>query len=289
MHDGAPRSGRGKVSVMIFTLNEEVHLPSCLASVAWSDDVIVIDSFSTDRTEAIARQAGARFIQNRFEGFGKARNWAMDNAAPKHEWVLMLDADERVSPGLAEELVDAAASAPPERAAYRLNRHFHMWGRWLRHSSLYPTWVVRFVRVGRVRYVNRGHAETQEVDGAVGEFASGLIDENLKGIDAWYARQNRYSSQDAEFELAQEEASFRIGDLFGGDPLARRAALKRIGSRLPGRPILYFVYSYFWRRGFMDGRDGLTFCMMKSTYQAMVVAKKYDLRRARQPKRADGA
>lgn len=265
---------------MIFTLNEETHLRACLGSLGWCDDVIVVDSFSTDRTEAVARQLGARFFQNAFGGFGTQRNWALEHTAPKHEWILVLDADERVPPELAEELRRVASGPLEGVGAFRVRRRFHMWGRWLRHSSLYPNWVVRLVHRDRVRYVNRGHAETQEVRGEVRELGHDLIDENLKGIDEWFARQNRYARYEAEHEMDEERrARARWRDLASADPLRRRAALKRLAWRMPARPLVYFLYSYVVRLGFLDGRDGLTFAMMKATYQAMIVAKKYDLER----------
>ncbi len=267
------------VSVMIFTLNEELNLPGCLQSLAWCDDVIVIDSFSRDRTEVICKAKGVRLLQHAFTGFGDQRNWALEAASPLHEWVLILDADERVPSDLAEELRLTLSNVPKRVGAFRLKRRFHMWGRWLRYSSLYPSWVVRLVRKGRVRYVNRGHAETQEVDGEVRDLKSDLIDENLKGIDEWFARQNRYARKEAEHELAGDAGPFRWGDLLRRDPLLRRTALKRLAMNMPARPLLYFFYSFVWRRGFLDGRDGLVFCMMRALYQGMVVAKKHDMQR----------
>jgi glycosyltransferase involved in cell wall biosynthesis len=264
---------------MIFTLNEEGHLPSCLGSLGWCDDVLVVDSFSTDRTEQVCREAGARFFQHEFEGFGAQRNWALENTAPKYDWILILDADERVPAELAEELGAIARTDPRDVGAFRVRRRFYMWDRWLKYSSLYPTWVVRFVHKDRVRYLNRGHAETQEVAGRVDDLRHDLIDENLKGIDEWFERQNRYSAKDAEYELLQEGKTIQFGDIIAGDPLLRRAALKRVACRLPARPLFYFLYSYFWRLGFLDGRDGLVFCLMKAMYQQMVSIKKYDARR----------
>ena len=271
---------------MIFTLNEAIHLPSCLAALDWCEDVIVVDSYSTDRTREICEGAGARFFQNKFTGFGDQRNWALDNPSPKHEWILILDADERVTPGLVAEMGARLPSTPASIGAFRLRRRFHMWGVWLRWSSLYPTWVVRLVHRERVRYVNRGHAETQEVRGDTASLDHDLIDENLKGIDEWFERQNRYSTQDARFELEQEDKALPWGALFSGDALARRAALKRVASRMPGRPWLYFAYSYLLRLGFLDGRKGLEFCRMKAEYQRMVATKKFDMRvqRAQQGK-----
>ncbi len=268
------------VSVMIFTLNEEIHLPSCLACLTWCDDVIIIDSFSSDRTGQISREAGARFFQHTFEGFGSQRNWALDTTQPKHDWVLILDADERVTPELVSELAQVLASPTASVGAYRIKRRFHLWGRWLRYSSLYPTWVVRIVHKERVRYINRGHAETQEVRGEVRELKGDLIDENLKGMDEWFARQNRYAGRDAVYELEQEQVPFSTMRLLSGDPLLRRAALKRLAGLLPARPLWYFLYSYLLRGGFRDGRDGLIFCFMKAMYQGMVLVKKYDLKRS---------
>jgi glycosyltransferase involved in cell wall biosynthesis len=267
------------LSVMIFTLDEEIHLPRCLDSLAWCDDIVVVDSFSTDRTESICRERGVRFVQHRFEGFAFQRNWALDNVPLRHDWVLVLDADERVPPELAEELSAVARDDPAGVGAYRVRRRFHMWGRWLRYSSLYPSWVVRFVHKRRARYVERGHAETQEVQGVTRDLTHDLIDENLKGIDEWFERQNRYSRNDADYELAQGSEPLQMRQLLSADPLARRAALKRLTWRLPGRTLAYFLYSYLWKRGFLDGRDGLVFCAMKALYQAMVQIKKYDATR----------
>ncbi len=271
---------RVAISVMVFTLDEEIHLPSCLASLAWCDDVIIVDSYSSDGTEAICRAAGARFAQHAFTGFGDQRNWALDHVPPRHDWVLILDADERVTPDLVTELRSLIPSVAADVGAFRIRRRFHLWGRWLRYSSLYPTWVVRLVHRERVRYTNRGHAETQEVQGRIADLAHDLIDENIKGLDDWFERQCRYAAKDAAYELAAEHTPlpWRRG-LFGG-VLERRAMLKRLAARVPVRPLLYFLYSYLLRLGFLDGRDGLQFCLMKALYQRMVQIRKYDLRRA---------
>lgn len=264
---------------MIFTLNEEIHLPGCLSSLTWCDDIIVIDSFSSDQTESICRQAGARFFQNRFEGFGKQRNWAIANTHPKHDWLLILDADERVSAELVQEMRHAIQNVPDTVGAFRLKRRFYMWGRWLRYSSLYPSWVVRLIHKDKVRYINRGHAETQQVNGRVLKLQEDLIDENLKGMDEWFARQNRYSTQEAQSELSTEARPYGLAALLNRDPLIRRAAVKFWSRRIPGRPLWYFGYSYFLRMGFLDGRDGLVFCIMKTIYQTMIMIKKHDMRK----------
>jgi len=265
-------------SVVIYTLNEELHLPRCLETLGWCDDIVVVDSFSTDATEAVCRRAGVRFYQHDFTGFGDQRNWTFDHVPLQYPWALVLDADEWVPPELAEEILERTYDAGPDVAAFRLRRRFHMFGRWLRHASLYPTWVVRLVRVGRVRYVNRGHAETQVVDGRTESLRHDLHDENLKGVEEWFQRHNRYSSQEASEELIQQ-AMFRWRDLVSRDPLVRRQGWKRLGMRVPGRGTLYFLYSYLWRRGFLDGTPGLRYCLMKAIYQQMIGIKKAELRR----------
>jgi glycosyltransferase involved in cell wall biosynthesis len=264
---------------MIFTLNEAIHLPACMKALEWCDDIIVIDSLSSDETEKIARAFGARFFSNAFAGFGAQRNWALDNTAPKYPWVLILDADERVPPELVDEMREVASRRETMAAAFRVRRRFYMWGRWLRYSSLYPTWVVRFVHRDRVRYENRGHAETQNVNGELHDLRNDLIDENLKGIDEWFERQNRYSRKEADYEMSLSSADSAAGSLLSRDPLRRRAALKLFARRMPFRGAIYFLYAFIFRLGFLDGRDGLMFCRMRAMYQAEIELKKFDFYR----------
>lgn len=267
------------MSVMIFTLDEALNLPSCLEALKWCDDVIVIDSLSSDDTEKIAREQGARFFSNPFAGFGVQRNWALDNTVPKYPWILILDADERVPAELVNEMTAITLNDQPGVGAFRVRRRFYMWGRWLKHSSLYPTWVVRFIHRDRVRYINRGHAETQTIVGELRDLKHDLIDENLKGIDEWFERQNRYSRKEADYELSQAKHLSGWGALVSLDPLRRRVAVKDLGRRVPFRGAIYFIYAFVFRLGFLDGRDGLMFCRMRALYQAEVELKKFDFYR----------
>lgn len=267
------------ISVMVFTLNEEINIPYCLESVSWSDDVVIIDSGSEDRTVDIARQYGARVIHQAFTGFGSVRNWGLAHANLKNDWVLILDADERVPELLAIEMGERLGEVAADVAAFRVRRRFHMWGRWLRRSSLYPTWVVRLVRKGRVEYVDRGHAETQNINGVVLDLREDIVDENHKGLENWFERQNRYSTQDARYELKMSGRSNWWKDLFTLDPLARRTALKTLSSWLPFRSFYYFFYSYVFRGGFLEGRYGLWLCLLRAQYYFMVQLKKRELAR----------
>jgi glycosyltransferase involved in cell wall biosynthesis len=267
------------VAIMIFTLNEEENLPRCLGSLGFSDDLVVVDSYSEDKTLDIAREYGARVIQHEFQGFGTQRNWALRNIELKYDWVFVLDADERVDDDLRNELAMVLSEVDISVAAFMVKRRFYMWGKWMKRSGLYPTYVVRLIRKDRVRYINRGHAETQEVNGEIRQLECDLIDESRKGVDAWFDRQNAYSTRDAQYELSESNSPFRAMHLISADPLIRRASLKRIARSLPGRPIWYFLYSYLLRGGILEGRDGLALCAMRAYYQGMVSVKKHDLRR----------
>lgn len=259
--------GRIPATAMVFTLDEEQNLPRCLASLGRFGETLVVDSFSTDRTLAIAAAHGARVVQHAFSGFGSQRNWALEHAAPAHDWVLVLDADERVPPELADELARVLSSPDPRVGAYRLRRRFHLHGRWVPRASLYPSWVVRLVHRQRVRFVDRGHAETQEVAGQIAALEHDLIDEDHKGIEAWLVRHARYAVREAEHELAQ---GAEAGSLRDRDPLARRAALKSIARRLPARGLAYFVYAYVVRGGALEGRRGLELSVRRAVYQEMI-------------------
>ena len=267
------------VSTIVFTLNEELNICTCLGSLTFTDDVIVVDSHSVDKTTELAKRHGARVYQNEFVGFGDQRNWAIANTDPKYEWILILDADERVTPALVDELRETLDGVPDEVAGFLLKRQFFMWGKWLKHSSLYPSYVVRLVRKGRVLYVNRGHAETQTAEGKLLPLQSDLIDENHKGLYAWFERQSRYAREDARFELESSLWRDHKFSFFSSDPLGRRAYLKSLTRNLPFRPFWYFMYSYICRLGFLDGYAGFMFCYMRSLYQAMIVINKYDMTR----------
>ena len=267
------------LTAMVFTLNEEVHLSLCLSSLHWCDDVVVVDSFSADRTEEIAREQGARFYQRRFDDLAQQRNWALKNIAARHPWVIILDADERVSVPLRRELSHRLPTSDEEVAAFRLKRRYHMWGQWLPRSSLYPSWLVRVVRPLRVKYYKQGHGEGADVDGDIRALEADLIDENLKGFGAWLERHGRYARAEAAHELEQQGAPLRWAGLWQRDPLARRVTAKRLASKLPGRALGYFAYSYLWRGGFLEGRDGLALCAMRSLYQQMIASAKHDMQR----------
>lgn len=268
------------ISVLILTLNEESNIGACLESVAWSDDIVLLDSLSSDATCEIARSRGARTLGRPFDNWSAHQNWAVNNIEFRHPWVLYLDADERCSPELREEVLARVRAAAPE-SAFRLRRKDYFMGRWLKHAQLYPTWLIRVFRPGRIRY-ERLVNPVAVVDGPVGELQGHLIHYPFShGISHWIARHNRYSDMEALEAAKLREGGGRRGELWTRDPNERRRALKDIFFRLPARPALKFLYYYCWRCGFLDGRAGLSYASLQAMYEYMIACKAWELERRR--------
>jgi glycosyltransferase involved in cell wall biosynthesis len=268
-----------RVSILILTLNEEVNLRDCIDSCAWSDDIIVFDSMSEDHTLEIAKERGARVVQSRFYNFAAQRNAALTTVSYKHPWVLMVDADERVSAELATEIETAIAGVGADIAMFRMRRKDFFLGQWLRRSSGYPTWFGRLVKVGHVR-VEREINEEYVPDGRVEYLRSHLYHFPFnKGIAYWIERHNRYSTLEALAKIAMRREPVELPKLFGRDPVARRRTLKRISYRLPMRPLMVFFYLYVFRLGALDGRAGFQFSRMRAMYELLIDLKVMESKR----------
>lgn len=267
------------VSILILTLNEEINIAACLDSVTWSDDVVVFDSYSNDRTLEIARANGARIEQRVFDDWSSHQNWAVGNIHFKHPWVLYLDADELCTPELAAE-VQRLVQAGATEAAFRIRRRDHFMGTWLRRAQLYPTWLIRLFRPGAIRY-SRLVNPIAEVTGTIGEIQAHIEHFPFShGVGHWIARHNRYSDMEArEWMKSRAANALPLQDLVSADPNNRRAALKEVFYRLPARPIVKFVYYYLVRRGFLDGRAGFTYSMLQAIYEYMIQLKVSELQR----------
>lgn len=271
------------ISVIVFTLNEEQNLPACLASLSWSDDIVVFDSYSTDSTVAIARQHGARVVQRRFDNESAHQNWAVENIDFKHRWVYYSDADEIVTPALRDEMNGIAHCAGRSEVAFRVRFKNQFMGKWLRWSSLYPTWVLRLFQPACVRW-ERLINTVPVVRGPVGRLQSHFLHFSFnKGIEHWIHKHNRYSSQEA-LEAIQSQTSRRANAMavFSLDPVARRKAAKELAWRIPFRPTARFIYMYVLRLGFLDGGPGLRYCQLLAMYEFMIDMKIREIRREEQ-------
>jgi glycosyltransferase involved in cell wall biosynthesis len=270
---------RPRDSVLILSLNEEINIPGALDSVAAFDDVVVFDSFSSDRTCDIARAYGARVVKRTFDNYATHRNAALTTVEYRYPWVLMLDADERVPRELAQEIEQVTSTTDSDIAIYRLRRKDMFWGKWIKRSSCYPTWFARLLQPSKSHFI-REINEDAVSDGKTGYLREHLIHLPFKkGIAFWLERHNRYSTMEARTLLVDKTKSFSFADMFSRDPVARRSALKQMAYRMPLRPMLVFCYLYFGRLGFFDGRAGLSFCLMRTMYEYMIDIKVRELRR----------
>ena len=266
------------ISILILTLNEENNLPACLASVSWSDDVVVLDSFSADRTVEIAQKAGAKVIQRRFDNWAAHQNWANENIPFKNKWVFYLDADERMTPELREEVLAIAGSEREERTAFYCGRKNYFMGKWIRHAYP-PSMIMRFFVPKCVRF-ERLVNPTPVVQGAHGYLKNMFLHYNFsRGLTEWFDKHNKYSLMEAQEAMKViRESGFGLGDLFAADAFVRRKTLKRLSYFFPCRPLLRFIYGYFLKLGFLDGVLGFRYCCMVSVYEFMIDLKIIELR-----------
>lgn len=272
------------ISVLIPTKNEAGNIAACIASARGCAEIVIVDSGSTDGTQALATAEGATVVNFPWDGkYPKKKNWALANIPWKHEWIFILDADERITPAL-ETAMRAALTGTP--AGYYVNRRFWFIDGWLNHCGYYPSWNLRFFRHRLGRYEQPAGAATSasgdnevhehvELQGTAGHLAGEMEHYAFPDITIWVEKHNRYSSWEACVQL-QGAAT----DAAGLEPsLASKRRLRRLAWRLPFRPTLRFLYHYLWRAGFLDGYRGFVFCRLMGWYEFLNAAKTAELRR----------
>ncbi len=276
------------VSVIVPVRNEARNLPRCLESLAGVGEVYVIDSESTDDTVAIAQSHGAKVVQFHYAGgWPKKRQWAMDTLPLAYDWILLLDADEVLTPELVEEIRRALQN--PNVDGYSIRLQMYFLGRVLRHCDA-SFWKLSLFRKGRGRFECRlkdqdtsmGDIEIHEhvvVDGPTAELRNALVHHNVDSLSRYILKHNEYSNWEARV-LLQAEGDSNSGevraDLFGTQA-QRRRWLKRNLYRLPGSPVLLFLYRYVFRLGFLDGVPGLIYCTFQAVQMFHTKAKIYEL------------
>ena len=239
-----------RFSVAVVVLNEEERLRACLESVVWSDELVVVDAGSSDKTVAIAREFTDRVLFRAWDGYGAQKNFALGQC--REDWVLSLDADERVSDTLREEIQTILRGGVGEVGFYLPRRNMFQ-GRWVRHGGLYPDWQLRLFRSGRGAFVERAVHESVRVDGPTGRLRAPLVHESYRSIGDAVARLNRYSDLAAS-ELASAGRGGSLVDLLV-------------------RPVWRFVSMYLLRAGFLDGWRGLVLAGLHAHYVFLRAAK----------------
>ncbi|HET7215967.1 MAG TPA: glycosyltransferase [Terriglobia bacterium] len=278
---------KAPVSVLVLTRNERANIAACLESVQWAGEVFVVDSFSTDGTPAIAGRRGAKVWPHVFEGYARQRNWALDNLPFSNDWVLMLDADERVPSALAAEIARVVRAPANVHAGFYLKfRHIFL-GRWLRHGGLSNTWVLRLFRRGRVRLEERPLNEHAILEGTAGYLRQPFDHDDRKPLSDWVAKHNRYAGLEVE-EFFKETFAGGYGSSirtrFRGSQAERKRWIKlKIWNRLPLllRPFVFFFRNYFLKLGFLDGRAGLVYHVLWSFWYPFLISARILEARAR--------
>lgn len=265
------------VSVLVLTKDEEVNIASCLRTLSFSDDIVVLDSLSTDRTVEIAESFdNVRVVKRRFDTWSKHSNWALRNIEFRHPWVYYSDADERVTPELANEIVRSVSDPAQRHAAFRVRYKNMFRDRWIRHGGIYPVWIVRLYQPDMVRYEDRQVNAHPVVDGSIGELREHFVHHSFsKGLVPWLAKHNSYSQMEAyeAIRIRSGKTIDQLRDLFSSDGSVRRRAAKNLSFRLPGRAIVRFGYMYLARLGFLDGSAGFHYAMLVSMYEHWIALK----------------
>lgn len=285
-------NGPCPISILIPARNERANIRACLESCRFAAEVVVVDSASTDGTPMIARELGATVVDFQWNGeFPKKKNWALAQVPWRHEWVFILDADERITPELAAELQRVVAA--PAHDGYYVNRRFWFLDGWLRHCGYYPSWNLRFFRhrLGRfeqfsgVQDTSSGDNEVHEhvqFQGSTGRLQHEMEHYAFPTVEIWVEKHNRYSNWEARV-LASSAAQSAATAITLDPALARKRRLKHLAARIPFRPTLRFLYHYVWRAGFLDGYRGYVFCRLMGIYEFLGAAKARELRRNQRP------
>jgi glycosyltransferase involved in cell wall biosynthesis len=246
------------LSVCIITFNEEANIVRTLQSVkAIADEVIIVDSGSTDATVELAREHGAKVIVEPWKGFALQKNSALAKAGC--DWVLSLDADEEVSPELAASIQDLLHSpTPPPFDGYKMNRRNMYFGKWIKRCGYYPDPKLRLIRRGAAEFELRAVHEDMKMAGPLGHLRGDLIHHAYPTLESFIEHANRYSTLGAEMVVEKRRAGFSV-------------------INIVVRPLVRFVYSYFFRLGFLDGREGLLVLMNHAAYVSWKYAKAWEI------------
>jgi glycosyltransferase involved in cell wall biosynthesis len=271
--DGPP-AGSVPASVVVLTLNEELNIRRCLASVGWAEQVVVVDSGSADATVRLAKAAGAEIVEQPWLGFAAQREFALRLPLLRHDWVYFVDADEWVSPQLAAEIAERLLA--PESAAFAHRLRLVFQGTWIRHCGWYRgSWVVRLVDRRHAKFDGSILGERACVDGPVLRLRNDIVDQDLKGLAAWLCKHVRYAELEAQrrrrLPLSQRLRGLR--DASGNSrPLSRTLLKDIVYPSVPAKPAAIFLYMYLIRLGLLDGLAGLRFCCYHAWFQMSVTA-----------------
>jgi glycosyltransferase involved in cell wall biosynthesis len=280
------------LSVLVPVKNEAANLAGCLASVSFAREIVVVDSGSTDATQAIAAAAGARVVRFVWDRrLPRKKNWALENVPWQHEWVLIVDADERITLELEAEIREAIRR--PDVDGFYLNRRFWFLDGWINHCGYFPSWNLRLFRHRLGRYeqieigdnISSGDNEVHEhvlLKGRAEYLSSPMEHYAFPDIATFVEKHNRYSSWEAAASVKLNAANGEsLRPTPFGTTLERKRWLRKLGTKVPFRPSLRFLYHYAWKQGFRDGYRGWLLCRLLARYERMIVLKERELKTLR--------
>ncbi len=262
-----------KVAALVLTFNEEINIKDCIKSLNFTESVFVFDSYSNDKTVELAEKSGATVLKRKFDNYASQRNAALNSIPKEYNWVLMIDADERITPELQTEILKNISKPNNSNTLYRVRRKDQFMGKWIKRSSGYPTWFPRLFKNGQVT-VDREINEEYNTAGNIADLQNHLMHYPFsKGLAWWIERHNKYSSMEAKALTTEFKQRIPWSLSYSNDPVERRKFQKQLIYRLPGRPRIIFFAFYILRRGFMDGIAGYRFCKLRMMYETMIDLK----------------
>lgn len=247
---------RNKISVCVISFNEERNIEECLKSVSWADEIILVDSYSTDRTVELAKQYTSKIFLAEWKGYSEAKNYALEKTS--NDWIFSLDADERVTPELRDEIIAVINDRNKEYTGYKVARRAYFLGKWIKHCGWYPGYVVRLFRKGAGTFGKSRVHEKLNLVGEIGTLQHDLLHFTDNDLSHYFNKFNKYTSLAAD-DLAAKGTPFRVWHLFI-------------------KPFYTFFKMFILRRGFLDGLHGFVLSVLSSAYVFTKYAKLWEIK-----------
>lgn len=269
-------------SILILTLNEEINIAECIRSVSWCNDIVVLDSFSKDKTTEIAASLGAKVYYRKFDNFGSHRNYAINEIQFKNDWVFHLDADERFNDSLRDECFERIKEN--NKSAFFVPNKIFFFNKWIKYCTQYPYPQVRLIKLGEFFFENSGHGQKESfAKKGIGNINMPYNHLNFsKGLEDWFDKHNKYSTKEAIDFLQIINGDNNTTNLTVNKSINQLRKRKQIFNRLPFKPFFKFVYLYFVKLGFLDGKAGFRYCILQSIYAYMIEIKIKELKNQKQ-------
>ena len=278
------------ISVIILTYNEEINIKDCLQSIyGWVEDIFIVDSYSADKTLEIAEKYTNQIYQRPFKNHAEQLNWALRNLKIETEWILRLDADEIVNEKLRNELTEKLCKFPNDISGLYTKRRVYFLDKWIKHGGYYPIWLLRIWRKDKAYCEERWMDEHIKVtEGNTAFLKNDIIDYNKKNLHWWISKHNDYATREAvdilnlKHNMLNNKMTLVNAKFFGTQEQKKRWMKEKIYANIPlfVRPFIYFIYRYFLKFGFLDGREGLIWHFLQGFwYRFLVDAKIYEIKK----------